>query len=66
VTSTAVPIKVMVATRLYSEPNDVPLSPLPEVQPRAILAPKPTRTPAAHDVERWALEQQVAHRDNTF
>src|SRR6478609_254051 len=45
-TAIAVAKKVTVATRLANEPIEVPLRPLPDVQPPASFAPKPISTPA--------------------
>jgi hypothetical protein len=46
-TAIAVPKKVAVATRLAGESIEVPLRPLPDVQPPAVFEPYPMSTPAA-------------------
>ena len=45
-TTIAVPKNVAVAASAARESIDVPVSPLPDVQPPAVLAPKPISTPA--------------------
>src|SRR2546423_385934 len=45
-TAIATAMKVPVATKLAGEPAEHPPSPLPDVQPEAVFAPKPIRTPA--------------------
>ena len=44
--------KVAVATRLAGESIEVPLRPLPDVQPPAVFAPKPMSTPAPSRTDR--------------
>ena len=46
-TTTALAKKMIVATMLADEPSEVPLRPLPAVQPPAVLAPKPISTPVS-------------------
>jgi hypothetical protein len=45
-TTIAVPMNVAVAAKLALDPAAQPPSPLPDVQPPAVLAPKPIRPPA--------------------
>ena len=52
-------MKVPVATKLAGEPTELPPMPLPDVQPLAYLAPKPTSIPAtksAPPTAAYALE----------
>jgi hypothetical protein len=48
VTTIAVAKKVIVATRLAGDAIALPLSPLPEVHPPAIIVPRPVSSPAAN------------------
>ena len=51
-TTIAVPKNVAVAASAARESIDVPVSPLPDVQPPAVFAPKPISTPASEQDQR--------------
>src|SRR6266849_1527632 len=58
-TAIAVAKTVTVATRLASEPIEVPLRPLPDVHPPASFAPKPMSTPARSEEHTSELQSRV-------
>ena len=51
-TAIAVPKNVAVATQLARDSIELPARPLPDVQPPAVLAPKPISTPATSSSAR--------------
>ena len=50
------PKNVAVATSAARESIDVPVSPLPDVQPPAVFAPKPISTPATTRISPMTAE----------